>query len=241
MPGAPALDTLDVFAETGQYETFRNCNVNAFQTAIVTLQSMITKFGKASPEVKKWLAAQDIVFQNCGNTKGHPHIPEALQGGTPFEQAQRAYQISCANFYGEEFDTAINLFTAIGADKASPWRSIAPYLAARATIRKATLSGENNDPALLALAEQRLKAIDAGKAPDNVKASARGLLSFVGCRLHPDQSHRDLARALMRPGSASTMAQNLIDYRVCGSAPREGDHPTDDFDDWMEAFQSTGS
>jgi len=46
------------------------------------------------------------------------------------------------------------MFAAIAADPNSPWRTIAPYLVARTTIRKATLSGEKNNLVLLAQAEK---------------------------------------------------------------------------------------
>jgi hypothetical protein len=240
VPETPTLDTFEVFAETGEFESFRNCNDDAFRTAIVTLQSMIAKFGNASSQVKKWLDAQDVVFQNCGGTKGHPHIPETLQGGTPFEQAQRAYQIASANFYGEEFDTAMNLFTAIGGDSASPWRAIAPYLAARATLRKATLSGETNDPVLLAQAEKQFMAVAAGKGSDSLKAATQRLLGFIGCRLHPEDRHHQEVLAIMRPSSERTLAQDLRDYTQCGTPRQDGDHPADDLDDWIAqiSFQS---
>jgi hypothetical protein len=238
IPEAPELAGFEVFAPVLDYMFFSNCNDNAFRTATATLQSMVAKFGDSSPQVKEWLDAQDIVFQNCPGSKDHPHIPPPLRDRTPFAQAQRRYQIACANFYGENFDAAISLFTAIAADATSPWRTIAPYLVARATIRKATLSGEKNDNALLAQAEKQLNAIATGKAPDNLKASARGLLGFIGCRLHPEERHAAEVRAIMRPRSEKTLAQDLKDYRECGTGRQEGDHPADELDDWIAAFKS---
>ena len=239
IPGAPAMQEsyAFVFAPGPGYTFFRNCNDDAFRTATATLQSMVGKFGASGPQVKQWLDAQDLVFQNCPGSKKNPHIPQPLQASTPFEQAQRAYQIACANFYGENFDTAISMFNAIAADSTSPWRTLAPYLVARATIRKATLSGVNNDRALLAQAETQLNAIAAGSNPDDLKATAERLLGFVGCRLHPEERHAEEVHAIMRPGSERTLAQDLRDYFECGRGREEGDFYADDLDDWLSTFR----
>ncbi len=220
------------------YATFINCHDDAFRTATVTLQVIATMLGATSPQVKQWLDAQDMVFQNCSDSEKAPHIPPPLNGGTPGEQALRAYQIASANFYSGNFDTAATMFTAVTADPNSPFRTIAPYLVARTTIRKATLIGEKNDPVLLAQAEKQLTAIADGAGPDSLKASARRLLGFVGCRLHPQERHADAVRAIMRPHSERTLAQDMNDFRQCGTARKEGDYYADDLDDWIAAFSS---
>jgi hypothetical protein len=240
IPGAADIRTLDLFARGPGYTFFRNCDDDAFLTATTTLQSMVAKFGASGPQVRQWLDAQDLVFQNCPGSKQNPHIPQPPPGGTAFEQAERAYQIACANFYGERFDEAARMFAAIAADPTSPWRAIAPYLVARAMIRNATLSGVNNDNALLAQAETQLKAIAAGSGPDDLKAAVQRLLGFVGCRLHPHERHEEEVRAIMRPGSERTLQQDLKDYLECGS-PREdtqGDLYADDLDDWIATFSN---
>ncbi len=240
IPVAPAMQEIDHFAPGPGYSFFGNCNDDAFRTASATLQSIVAKFGTSSPQVKQWLNAQDMVFQNCPGSKKSPHIPQRLNGGSPFEQAQRAYQIASANFYAENFDTAAGMFTAIARDSTSPWRTIAPYLVARATIRKATLSGDKNDNGLLAQAETQLNAIVAGSAPDNLKAAAQRLLGFVGCRLHPEERNAQADRAIMRPGSERTLAQDLNDYLHCGSPRQVGDFYAEDLVDWIGNFNSGG-
>jgi len=256
-PGAQMPVRIDTYAPGPvNYMSFLNCNDDAFRTAIGTLDTMVAKFGASSPEVGHWLDAQDTVFQNCRGGKESQHIPPPLNGGTPFEQAQRAYQIACANFYSENFDTAASMFTAIAADPNSPWREIAPYLVARTTIRKATLSGQKNDDALLAKAESQLNAIVAGSARPELKAAAERLLGFVGCRLHPHEREAAEVRALMQPHSASTLEQALNDYQTCGepadaSPPMtseivngeviyHGDNFADDLDDWITTVSWSG-
>jgi hypothetical protein len=257
IPGAPTLASIDSFAPGPvNYMSFLNCNDDAFRTAVGTLDTMVAKFDASSPEVRQWLSAQDTVFQNCPTGKKNPHIPPPLNGGTPFEQAQRAYQIASANFYSEDFDTAARKFTAIAADPNSPWREIAPYLVARTTIRKATLSGLKNDNALFAKAENQLNAIVAGSASPELKAAAKRLFGFVGCRLHPHEREAAEVHALMQPHSASTLEQTLHDYRTCGT-PAEaslpmtskivngeviyhGDNFADDLDDWISTVSQSG-
>src|SRR6266851_1658759 len=246
IPGAPdpqvtyGYDYGYAFAAGPGYTFFRNCNDDAFRTATASLQLMVAKFGASSPQVKQWLDAQDLVFQNCPGSKKNPRIPQPLNGGSPFEQAQRAYQIASANFYAENFDTAVSLFTAIARDSTSPWQSLAPYLVARATIRKATLSGDKNDNALLAQAETQLKTIIAGTAPDHFKAAAQRLLGFVGCQLHPEERNAEAVRAIMWPGSERTLAHDLDDYLHCGSPRQVGDYYADDLVDWIGNFNSGG-
>jgi hypothetical protein len=257
IPGAPTLASIDTYAPgPTTYTSFLNCNDDAFRTAVGTLDAMVAKFGASSSELRQWLDAQDTVFQNCPSGKNNPHIPPPLSAGAPFERAQRAYQIASANFYSENFDAAAAMFTAIAANPDSPWREIAPYLVARTTIRKATLSGQKNDDALLAKAERQLNAVVAGSASPDLKAAAERLLGFVGCRLHPHERRAAEVRALMRPHSASTLEQTLNDYGTCGEAADasppmtskivhgvvfyHGDNFADDLDDWTTTVSWSG-
>ena len=253
VPGVSALDKIEAYRSgPGQYSLFyyANCNDSSFHTAAKTLGAMIEKFGLSGAPVKQWVDAQDEVFQNCSNfPPGAPwtagssdkppqvKIPDPLKDGTPFEQAQRAYQIACANFYGGNFDAAIKLFGAIAADSASPWHGIAPYLVARATIRKATLSGEKNDPAILALGETQLHKIIAAPGSDDEKAAAQRLLGFVDAQLHPDQQVDELARAIMKPGSEATLRQKVSDYLwLLNHGQLNKSAHTDDLTDWILSF-----
>lgn len=203
------------------------CKAKELRTAATTLETMIGNQGVASPQVKQWLDAQDQAFEKCSRPSTPsmaglatpaptPDIPPPLAHATPFEQAQRTYQIACSNFYSGNFDAAAQMFRTITGDRSSPWHEWAPYLAARATVRKATLSGPKNDPAILAQAEAQLKAIIAAPGGDGIKPAAQRLLSFVEFRLHPEQRVEEVVRALMRPGSEQTLAQDLSDMAACG-------------------------
>src|SRR5262249_20418555 len=56
-----------------EYESFLNCQQDAFINGENLLNERIKRFGADSPQVKTWLAAQDTVFANCSEGK---HIPE---------------------------------------------------------------------------------------------------------------------------------------------------------------------
>jgi DNA-binding transcriptional regulator YdaS (Cro superfamily) len=120
-----------------------SCKCMIYRMATRNLDAMIRNLGASSPQVKQWVAEQDKAFEKCSepSTYGNPppavvpDIPEPLIDGTRFERAQRAYQIAAANFYSGNFGTAAKMFDAIAVDRSSPWRRLARYLVARATIR----------------------------------------------------------------------------------------------------------
>ena len=150
-----------VESSTGGFSN--GCKSMRFRTAALTLDSMIRKLGASSAQVKEWVQAQDKAFDDCSSsTSGSPaptppaDIPPPLTDGTPFERAQRNYQIAAATFYSGDFDAAGKMFEAIAADPSSPWHELASYLAVRAMIGKATSSAATNDHAILAQAEARL-------------------------------------------------------------------------------------
>src|SRR5438132_4958608 len=100
VPGIAAPPEIRVFRnreKPHEYESYLNCQQDAFDNAIATLNARITRFGAASTQVRDWVAAQDTVFSNCG---GGRQIPEAAPPGTDeLIRADRAYQIAAANFY----------------------------------------------------------------------------------------------------------------------------------------------
>jgi len=204
----------------GLREGFSNrCGGMNFRTAALALDSMITKQGASSPEVKQWAESTDKALQDCSVSGDRnnlaslpPNIPAPLPGGTPLEQAQRYYQIAAATFYSGDYDGAAKLFDSIAADSSSPWRELAPYLVARAMIRKATLSAAANDKELLAQAETRLQKIIADTPNDTVKRDAQQVLGFVEVQLHPDQREQELAHAVMQSTPGEMLRQDVIDY-----------------------------
>jgi hypothetical protein len=231
VPDIEAKPNVSIYTDANEeYFSYANCTEDAFKTAIKTLQERIAKYGATSPQVKEWLQAQDQVFSNCVRAST---IPEPAPAGAPaWLQSDRAYQIAAANFYGEKFDEAEKLFSQIAADKNSPHRTIAPYLAARALVRKATLSVDDEkrfDETILKEAETRLKKILSDANYSSIRSAAQGTLNFVNYRLHPEQRLHELAESLLKKNSSKTMWQDLWDYTALMNI-----HTTDDADDFSE-------
>src|ERR1044071_4716593 len=133
-------DSISVYRsreKPNEYENYLNCQKDAFDTAIATLNERIAKYGADSSATKTWVAAQDQVFSNCG---GDSVIPEPLPSDADaLLRADRVYQIAAANFYAGNHDEALKGFETIAADNRSPWQRNAVYLIARVLVRKASL------------------------------------------------------------------------------------------------------
>jgi hypothetical protein len=252
VPGANTQPKLEVYRSEERKDlffTYLNCPRDAFRNAAETLNKLIAKYGAASAEAKDFAQTQERVFAACSDGK---EMPEAAgPAASPVIKANRAYQIAAANFYAGNFDAAQKMFGAIAADQSSPWRQIAPYLAARALIRKATLTAEQNkvDKAALAQAESQLKKILADKNQSALHESARGLLGFVRFRLSPEERLGELAAEVVKKNAGASLKQDLIDYTLLldkfvgedgvkdfASLPKVG--RDQDVTDWALTFQA---
>jgi tetratricopeptide (TPR) repeat protein len=216
VPGVKPVTDIDAYRVVktpGAYDSYLNCHDDAFQTAAATLQRISQRGPAATAE---WVAAQDQVFTNCS---AGPVIPAS----TP--DPERAYQVAAAKFYVGQFDAAREDFERIAADTSSPWHSLAPYLAARCRLRK----GE------YAEAVRLFERVLADPAAARWHVSARGLIEFTRAKADPAGRTRELAAAVLQPGSP-TLARDafeyhfLLDYRT--SPPRE-----DDITDWILTLQ----
>jgi hypothetical protein len=255
VPGVAPGKEIDVFRNLSKeaFQSYCNCTGDAFKAAAKTLNERIAKFGAASPQVKDWLGAQDQVFQNCSEGQTIPAPINAT--AQPVLQADRNYQIAAANFYSQNFDAADNLFTAIAADKNSPYKTLAPYLAARALVRKAMLASSEEgkvDTAVLGQAEARLKRILADNSLSATHADVKRTLNYVSLRLNPALRLHELAQAVLKKNSGATLRQDLWDYTALMDKyvkdDDEGERkfanlPTternDDLTDWVMVYQVT--
>jgi hypothetical protein len=226
-----------------------NCRSSNFLAAAAELNQMIARLGASNPEVKQRVSAKDQALVKCSegppySTRASPTptpgavVPGAMADGTPFERQQRKYQIASARFYAGSYDEAAKMFDDIAGDRSSPWHDWAKYLAARAIIRKGTLSGPKNDPSVLAQAETRLQAIIASSRDASIKAAAQRLLSFVEFRLHPEQRLEQVARALLQPRSDGALTQDLDDYLTMFnySTKRMNGSSVHDMTGWISSF-----
>jgi hypothetical protein len=218
------------------YQVFPNCLGDAFTTAAATLQKRQAQWGAASSNFKEWLHGQDQVFENCS---GGPVIPRELTSGDALLRADRRYQIAAALFYAGKYAESSSVFDAIAKDSASPWHEIAPYLAARAFVRQATI--EKNETGFRRAAV-RLEAIAKDPTHKAVQGAAKGMLDYVHARLAPADRLKELEKQLMLPNLGPQLQRILTDYTLIwdhseGSAKVEGSELVD----WIDTFQGHGS
>lgn len=206
----------------GQYSDYHNCLPDAFHTAALKLKGLSQKFGPANNDVQEWLRGQDMVFSDCDAQNNIP--PQPPENSSAWLKADRQYQIAAAYFYSGNFDQAAQEFDRIAADSSSPWHSIAPYLAARAFIRKGTLKDETPavDKAAMNEAQTRLKKIIADPALSDIHSASRKLLAYIAIRLDPGDRVRQLAPLMNAQHSDPNLRQDLIDY-VHGLDSLQGD------------------
>lgn len=251
VPGLTQPEKIDVYRnreKPNQYETFLNCQKDAFDAAINTLNARIAKYGVDAPAMKNWVAAQDQVFSNC--REGQQIPASETVGLDALGQADREYQIAAASFYSTNFDEAVQRFDSIANDNDSPWRSTAPYLSARSLIRKASLAAPENKTDALTQAEQRLIKILADTRLSTSHAASSRLLDLVRLRLRPAERLHDLAGKLITPNNSS-LKQDLWDYTILldgfiettdsDKAKFAAEARTDDLTDWVVVIQSDSS
>ena len=250
VPGLAAAPEINAYRnreKPNDYETFLNCQQDAFDAATATLNDRIARFGNDSPVARDWVTTQDVVFSNCG---GGEHIPEAAsKDQDQVIRSARAYQIAAANFYATHYDEAAKQFDAIAKDASSPWQVIAPYLAARAMLRKGSLANKaEQQEAPLTEAEQRLDSILKDKSLARSHHAAARLLNLTRLRLRPDEKLHELADEIVHKDHAEDFKQAVWDYTVLidrevgeddeiktESVPDEV--RSDDLTDWILTFQ----
>jgi hypothetical protein len=233
-----------------EYDSFLNCQQDAFVNAANLLNERVKLFGVNSPQVQSWLAAQDAVFANCGEGR---HMPKdaasELPDLPPLLRADRAYQIAAANFYSTNFDEARQQFEAIARDKESPYRIIAPYMAARSMLRKGSFA-EKEDEArpFLSDAETRLSAILKDNSLKASHHAAGRLFNLARLRAHPEEKLHDLARQIMKKDASEDFKQSVWDYTILMDKYLEVEDEaakrqlpaglgSDDLTDWIMTFE----
>jgi hypothetical protein len=207
-----------------------NCHADAFRLAARTLASRIASHGKGAA-LDSWVAAQDMVFANCASPASLP--PDAGTGTPAWLRADRAYQQAAAAFYKGEHQDAARRFDAIAADPGSPWRALAPYLAARADMRL-------GDPAAMARARARLQPLAQAAAPGALRTDARRLLQLLQLRTEPAVLLADLDARLTGVDPEETIGQDLRDF-ASAYQRGEGSARADlAFAGWLSAMRGTG-
>ncbi|HKR14325.1 MAG TPA: hypothetical protein VJT15_19825 [Pyrinomonadaceae bacterium] len=242
--GVQALETIDIFRareKPDEYESYVNCNKDAFETAAATLNQRIAKYGAASPAIQNWVQAQDQVFANCSSGKSIPD--PATPDADALLRADRAYQIAAANFYAADFDEAKKQFETIAADNSSPWQTTAQFLVARVLIRKGSLGPPAQRQDSLSAADSQLTKIVGDQKFTTLHASAKRLSNLVQLRLRPQERLHELARELLAKNQNDNLKQDLWDYTTLLDQYLEGDEVKresvrgDDLSDWLATLQ----
>jgi hypothetical protein len=198
--------------QSSDWQSYLNCTDSAYTTAAATLKARLDTLGSKHAAVQSWVKAQDTVFSNCAGGANMPDAPEPDL--PPLLAADRRYQIAAAQFYAGNFSDARKAFLAIAQERDSPWRNIAPYIAARALIREATLvPGEGTFNAeMLKTAEQELREITRTNADAAVRRWAEDLAGFAATRLRPGERLAELAAMLANPAQDADFGSNLYDF-----------------------------
>jgi hypothetical protein len=199
---------------------YLNCPDPAYTNALLTLRKRSSTWGNSSPVLLDWIHAQDTVFSNCNGQS--TTIPAPVPANAPpLLRADRAYQIAAANLYAKKYNEAAQQFTAIAADKDSPWHDWGTYLAARATVRKAFETGKqtdpysgdvaNFDPAAMKQAQQMLESLLVEPHPVPSREAITAELNFIRIRTEPAKRIAEISAALTGPAHDPHFAQNLAD------------------------------
>ncbi|MDQ2842634.1 MAG: hypothetical protein M3Y72_16655 [Acidobacteriota bacterium] len=246
---------IELYRRAGTYNSIPSCLADAFLNARQVLQEYIGKFGKHARQTHDWLAAQDQVFVNCGDSSALP------QPASPAENSQirsdRAYQIAAAYFYSGAYDRAKAAFEQIAADGASRWHALAPYLIARTYLRQGDY----------AAAQRQLTAILSKPAPPAIHPAAASLLDYTLAHLDPGAQLLTISHRLLQPASRtfeadlrdytflySRFTDPYIDYSDPGYTPDKGQDQLktslerlrslaskDALTDWIYTFQTTSA
>jgi hypothetical protein len=218
------------------YQVYPNCLADAFTTAAATLRQREPKWGATSANLRQWIAGQDQVFENCA---AGPSIPAELTSGDALLRADRRYQIAAARFYAGQYAESARAFDDIAKDTSSPWKDIAPYLAARAFVRQGTMQ---KDEAGLRQAATRLEAILKDPSRKPLQPAAQGMLDFVRAHLAPVDRLRELEKQLMQPNLGPKLPRIITDYtQIWDHLEHPPELKDSDLANWIEVFQSHGS
>lgn len=208
--GLPAMARIEPYKTVnlkGLQYSFLNCQANAFEKAVETLSSLGADWGFDNPKTLEWATAQDQVFANCSATEAAIPTPPR-EGMDPVLAAHRRYQIAAAYFYAGDLRRAAQSFQEIAEEKDSPWREIAPYLAARALLRAGLLNGDRE-----AFREgmERTQAILDDPRQSDWHEPSRKLLEVWRLRAEPEVRLKELGSALVKPRKED-IRQSVIDF-----------------------------
>jgi hypothetical protein len=123
----------------------------------------------------------------------------------------------------------------VAKDKESPWAPYGEYLAARAMVRKATLTTTNDgklEMAGLRAAQANLERALHDSQSGAMREAAQRLLEYVRFRTEPEKRVVELEQLMTRPDPGPDFKQHLWDYVRLVS---EGEQ-AEGLSDWIKTF-----
>jgi hypothetical protein len=232
--GAPDLPRpwIDTERPVADGVSVPNCFDDAFVFATQKLKDRIRDHGASDANVRAWLATQDAVFAACSSAAAT--LP-ALAGDAPaWLKADRAYQEAAFALYAGRAKEAAQRFTDLGRDRTSPYRSLAPYLAARVLWREAL---NHRSPTAEADASRALDRLAASGADAYGRAQVTPLRESLQVRLHPDIARPRLERAILAPEASADLAVRFRDLSdLSDSAVAHGGQPAEVVD-WIATLK----
>lgn len=209
-----------------------NCFDDAFVFATQTLKDRIRDHGASDPNVRAWLATQDAVFAACSSATAA--LPALAADAPAWLKADRAYQDAAFALYGGRSKEAAQRFTELSRDRASPYRGLGPYLAARALWREAL---RRPSPTAEADATRALDRLAASSADAYGRAQVTPMRESLQVRLHPDVARPRLERAILAPEASPDLAVRFRDLSdLSDSAVAHGGQPTEVLD-WIATLK----
>lgn len=229
------LDAFHRGNSTYAWAEFLNCNPDAFLTAAATLEARLAAHGQGET-VKDWVRAQDHVFYNCSSPTGP--LDDVPESAPAWLKHDRQYQRAAADFYAGRYEEAWSRFDQIAAAPDSPWRSIAPYMAARSLTRSAgTTSDDKFDTAKLANAQNRLITMLSTPLNPELRSNVVRQLQFIQLRLDPDAVRLDMEKRFQEKVLPESVGQDITDFWYAYEKSGGADAAEDSFSLWLSSLR----
>ncbi|MFC4161272.1 hypothetical protein [Chitinimonas lacunae] len=219
------------------------CSNHAFRLASETLEARAA----SHPEQRwllEWIRGQDTVFASCERER--QTFPALPKDAPDWLRDDRAYQEAAASFYSQPDEATIAAFTAIAADRDSPWRDWADFLIARTLARQIGLPRDlratvepaedaEHEAAIRQKLEAHLTRLLADPARKSVHGAADELLGNLRGRADPLARAEAFAAWADQADLGPNRRQWLIDLQILAS---QVDRPQSQMPWWLGGLQS---
>lgn len=186
-----------------QYQDQPVIGDHALVLAARTLEEHLKRFGKGSAPVQSWLTAQQQVFTWTLPVTVDPSLPLRIR-------QDRAYQTAAAQFYQEDYLSALASFEKVATDPANPWRGWAKFVMARIFAKAGPVAGSDMDGnRALALLTQ----IQSDTALAEIHPDAAALENHLRYIMDAPAFYARLITHLEAKGRGAALVQDMEDLR----------------------------